>query len=77
MKAVATPGLFSKGSIRNINHTKSKIKENLNILTSQKKKKKKKKKKNHKLKYMRFHILKSLHDFFIINPYDLHFFQYT
>ena len=67
MKVVATPRLFSKGSIRNINHTKSKTKENLNILTSHTQ--------NthththtHKLKYIRFHILKSLHDIFIINP---------
>ena len=40
MKAVATPRLFSKGSIKNINHTKSKTKENLNILTSHTQKKK-------------------------------------
>ena len=53
MKAVATPGLFSNGSIRNINHTKSKIKENLNILTSQKKKKKKPKTQIHEVSYFK------------------------
>ena len=40
LQAMAAPGLFSRGSIRNINYTKSKTKENLNILTSPKKKKK-------------------------------------
>ena len=39
LQAMAAPGLFSRGSIRNINYTKSKTKENLNILTSPKKKK--------------------------------------
>ena len=67
LQAMAAPGLFSRGSIRNINYTKSKTKENLNILTSPKKKKTQ----IHEVLQLpstRFHILKSLYDIFIINP---------
>ena len=55
-RAVAAPGLFLKGSIRNINYKKYKTKENLNISISQKKKKKKKQtnKTKQKLKYIKF-----------------------
>ena len=35
-QSMAALGLFSWGSIKNINYTKFKIKENLNILTLQK-----------------------------------------
>ena len=64
-QSMAVLGLFSWGSIKNINYTKFKTKENLNILTLHKKKKNQKKKS--KPKYIRFHILKSLHNIFIIN----------
>ena len=65
--------------MRNINYIKSKTKTILNILTSLKKKKKKKKPKYIQevlqLPSMRFHILKSLHDIFIINPISYIFFS--
>ena len=60
---------FLGGSIININCTKVKIKDYLNIATSLPKKKKKKTeiRKVLKLVSMMFHILKLLNDFFIIN----------
>ena len=63
---VAAPELFLRESIRNINYKKYKTKNNLNISISQKTKIE-----IHKilqLHSMIFHILKLLHDFFIINP---------
>ena len=76
---VAALGLFLRGgSIRNINYKKYKTKKNLNISISPKKKKTKKQNKTKKKKIeihkilqlhsMIFHILKLLHDIFIINP---------
>ena len=50
--------LFSRGLVKTINYTKFKTKENLNISTSQ------------KPKFMRFYILKSLHNIFV-GPKDL------
>ena len=60
---------FLGSSIRNINYTKFKTKENLNISTSQKIQKIKTE--THKVLQLfstMFHILKSLHDIFVINP---------
>ena len=78
---MAALGLFLRVSIRNINYKKYKTKENLNILISQKKNKNKKTKTKieiHKilqLLSMIFHVLKLLHDFFIINPMSYIYFN--
>ena len=57
------------GSIRNINFTKFKINDKLNISTSpQKKKKKSLIHKVLQLLFTIFRILKLLHDMFLINP---------
>ena len=66
---VVAPGLFFRGSIRNINYTKFKTKENLNISTFQKTKQKTKTE-IHKILQLfstMFHILKSLQNIFTIN----------
>ena len=67
---------FLGRSIGNINYTKFKTKENLNISTSQKIQKTKIE--IHKVLQLlskMFHILKSLHDIFIINPMRYIFFN--